>query len=91
MTTARQSELAGQQQAARRRWLAARGLLTSAQKDGSAAKITASEMQQITSVRLESTGAILEQVNRTWDAGSAVTDVLAQPARREPPAAGGGR
>jgi hypothetical protein len=41
VATARESDLVQQQTAARRRWTAAKGLLTKARKDGNAAKIAA--------------------------------------------------
>lgn len=47
------------------------------------------EMQRITGARLDNNGALLQQANRTWDAGSAVIDALARPAQGGPPVEGG--
>ncbi|MFI6030807.1 hypothetical protein [Amycolatopsis magusensis] len=109
VTTARSADLLAQQAAARRRWAAAKGLLTKAQELGGAVEIAAArerrdrayvelerisdavtrEMQLITSARLDDLGKTMLQMRRSWDAGSAVIDALARPARHEPP--GGGR
>lgn len=56
---------------------AARARLTAAEADFdriSDACIT--EMQQITGARLDNLGTLLHQMDRTWTAGSAVTDAL---------------
>ena len=47
----RQTDLAAAQKAARRRWSAAKGLLTKAQKDGDAARIAAAREREITTYR----------------------------------------
>ncbi|SEP46484.1 hypothetical protein [Amycolatopsis saalfeldensis] len=46
------------------------------------------EQQQILGTRLDTNGALLEQMDQTWDAGSAVITALAHPA---PPGAVGNR
>lgn len=108
VTAARSADLLAQQTAARRRWAAAKGLLTKTQKEGGAAKIAAArkrcdrayteferisdaaiaQMQQINVARLDSLGATMSQMRRSWDAGSAVIDALAHPAPREPGSGG---
>lgn len=47
------------------------------------------EMQQILGARLDRNGELLTRTRRTWDAGSAVIDALAQPAHPGPPHDGG--
>lgn len=42
-------------------------------------------MQQLTGARLDNLGAVLEHTDRTWTAGSVVTDALTRP---RPPASG---
>lgn len=111
VATARRSELVAQQLMVHRRLSAAKGLLTKAQKDGSAAKVIAArerrdrayteflrvsdevitEMRQINGAQLDNLGQTFDQMHRTWDASSAVTDALARPRpprHTEPPTGG---